>query len=68
MLVKALIVLVPTCLLLIVAIVMFSRGRSLAMFMQLLGAGSLVVVAFAHICQALNVLAWMHCGSYGIWG
>ena len=62
MIVKALIALIPTCLLLIGATVIFSRGRSLTTFMQLLGTGSLVLVALAHICEALNVLPWMHWG------
>jgi hypothetical protein len=32
------------------------------MLLQLFGAGSLVIVALAHIFEALNVLAWMHWG------
>jgi hypothetical protein len=62
MLVKALCAFVPTCLLLIGAIVMFLRGRTLAILLQLFSAGSLVIVALVHICEALNVLAWMHWG------
>ena len=62
MLLKALVALVPACLLLAGSAIIFLRRRSLTGFMQLLGSGSLVTVALAHICEALDVLAWMHWG------
>ena len=42
---KALVALVPTCMLFSGSVVLFSRGKTVWSFLQLLGAGCLVVVA-----------------------
>lgn len=61
-LVKAVVALVPTCMLLFGAAIMSSREKSLTLVLQLLGAGALVAVALAHVCEALNIFPWMHWG------
>jgi hypothetical protein len=62
MLLEGLVALVPACLLLVGSAIIFLRRRSLTAFMQLLGSGSLVMVALADICEALDALAWIHWG------
>lgn len=61
-LVKALVALVPTGLLLFGAAILCYRKRSLPGLLQLIGGGSLIVVALTHICEALNVFLGMHWG------
>lgn len=53
-LVKAVVALVPTCMLLFGAAIMSSREKSLTLVLQLLGAGALVAVALAHVCEAIS--------------
>jgi hypothetical protein len=60
---KALIALLPTSMLLAGSLVVFLRGKTLWSFLQLLGAGCLVVVVLTHICEALHLLPWMHWGD-----
>jgi hypothetical protein len=62
-LLKALVVLVPTCLLFLGAVVLFLRGKSVGSFIQAIGAGCLVVAVLTHICEALHVFPWMRWGS-----
>jgi hypothetical protein len=50
----------PACMLFSGAVVLFSRGKSMCSFLQLLGAACLVVVVLAHVCEALHVFSWMH--------
>ncbi len=39
------------------------RGRQTVwLFLQLVGAGCLVVVGLCHVCEALQLLPWMHWG------
>ncbi|SRR5712691_11018324 len=59
---KALVALVPACLLFFGSVVLFFRGRTLASSLQLLGAGCLVVVVLTHIAEALHLFPWMHWG------
>jgi hypothetical protein len=59
-LVTALVALAPVCMLFFGSTVMFFRGKSAPSFLQLLGAGCLVVVVLAHICEALHLFPWMH--------
>jgi hypothetical protein len=62
-LLKALLALVPTCMLLFGSVVLFFREKSVGSFLQILGAGCLVMVVLTHICEALHVFPWMHWGS-----
>ena len=61
-LVKGLVALVPTCMLFSGSVVLFLRGRNACSFLQLLGAGCLVVVVVTHLCEALHLFPWMHWG------
>ena len=59
---KALIALLPACLLLSGSTILFFRGKTLHVLMQLVGAGCIVVVALTHICEALHLFPGMHWG------
>jgi hypothetical protein len=39
---------------------LFSRERILGSFLQVLGAGCLVMVVLTHLCEAFQLLPWMH--------
>jgi hypothetical protein len=60
-LLKALVALVPVCLLFFWSAVLFFRGKTVCSFLQLLGAGGLVVVV-THISEALQLFPWMQWG------
>jgi hypothetical protein len=62
-LLKALVALVPACILFSGSIVLFCRGKTLCSFLQLIGAGCLVMVVITHLCEALHLFPWMHWGS-----
>lgn len=62
-LVKALIALLPSGILLAASAVMFAKQRRLWSVLQLLGAAGMMVVILAHICEALQILAWLHWGQ-----
>jgi Ca2+/Na+ antiporter len=59
---KAVVALVPTCMLFSGAVILFLRGRSVSAFLQLLGAECLVVVVLTHVSEALHLFPWMHWG------
>src|SRR5712691_887555 len=61
-LLKALVALVPTCILFSGSLVLFLTGKTVSSLLQLLGAGSLVVVVLSHVCEALHLFPWMHWG------
>jgi len=61
-LLKALVALVPACMLFFGSIVLFTRRKATCSLLQLLGAGCLVAVVLAHICEALRLFPWMHWG------
>jgi hypothetical protein len=61
-LLKALIALLPACMLFSSSLVLFARRRTVWSLLQVLGAGCLVVVVLTHICEALQLLPWMHWG------
>lgn len=61
-LLKALVALVPASLLLFGSTVLFFRRKTLYAFMQLLGAGCLVAVVLAHVCEALRLFPGMQWG------
>ena len=59
---KALVALVPTLMLLIGSIFLHLRGRTASSLLQVLGAGCLLVVVLAHVCEALQLFPSMHWG------
>ena len=59
-LLKALVALLPACMLFCGSVVMFFRGKTLSSFLQLLGAGCLVLVVLFHVSEALYLFPWMH--------
>ena len=60
---KAFIALIPACMLLWGSTVQYFRWKkSASTFVQLLGAGCLVVVVVAHVFEALHILSWMGWG------
>lgn len=59
---KALVALVPVCLLFSWALVLFFREKTLWYFLQLLGAGCFVVVVLTHVAEALHLVPWMDWG------
>ena len=61
-LLKSLIALVPTVVLLAGAAVLYARKKTTSCFLQLLGAGCLVIVVITHVCEALHLLPWMQWG------
>jgi len=63
-LVKALVALVPASMLFSGSIALFFREWewTLCSFLQLVGAGCLVVVVLTHISEALQLFPWMHWG------
>jgi len=62
-LLKALIALVPACLLFAWSVMTFAKSKSVWSLLQLVGAGSLVVVILTHICEALHLFPFMDWGS-----
>src|ERR687885_646990 len=61
-LLKVLLALVPVCLLFSWSLVLFLRGKTAWHFLQLLGAGCLVVVVLTHVAEALDLVPWMDWG------
>jgi len=53
---------IPTCMLFCGSIVLFSKGKTMGTFLQLLGAGCMVVVVLAHISEALQLFPGMEWG------
>jgi hypothetical protein len=62
-LLKALVALVPAGILFVGSVLLFLRERTLGSCLQLLGAGCLVMVVLAHLCEALHLVPWMQWGS-----
>jgi len=60
---KALVALVPTGILFVGSVLLFLRERTLRPFLQLLGAGCLMMIVLTHLCEALPLFAWMQWGS-----
>ena len=52
----------PACLLFSGSVVLFFRGKTVPSFLQLLGAGCLLVVVLAHVSEALHLFPWMQWG------
>jgi succinate dehydrogenase/fumarate reductase cytochrome b subunit len=60
---KALVALAPVCMLFSGSAVMFFREKTASSFLQLLGAGCLVVVVLTHVCEAFRLFPRMHWGD-----
>jgi len=61
-LLKALVAFVPVSMLFSASLVLFFRGKTVSSFLQLLGAGCLMMVVLTHVCEALHLFPWMHWG------
>src|SRR5438552_5585840 len=61
-LLKGLVGLVPACMLLPGSVALFLRSKTVCSFLQLIGAGCLVLVVLTHLCEALHLFPWMHWG------
>ena len=62
LLLKALMAFVPVGILFVWSLISFVHGKAVCSFLQLLGAGCLVVVVLTHISEALDLLPFMHWG------
>lgn len=61
-LLKALVALLPASMIFSGSVALFFRAKAVGSFLQLLGAGCLVLVILTHVCEALHLLPWMHWG------
>ena len=59
---KALLALLPACLLLLGSAITFFRLKTVPLLLQLVGASALVVVVLTHVCEALHLFPGMHWG------
>jgi hypothetical protein len=59
---KAFIALIPAGMLFLGLIVLFFRAQTVSCFLQLLGAGCLIVVVLTHVFEAFHLFPWMHWG------
>jgi hypothetical protein len=62
-LLKALLPLVPTCMLFSGSVVLFRRAKNVSSCLQLVGAGCLVMVVLTHIFEAFQLFPSMHWGA-----
>jgi hypothetical protein len=60
---KALLALVPVCLLLTGAVILFSKRKTSGSLLQIVGASCLLVVVLTHVCEATHLLPSMHWGG-----
>jgi hypothetical protein len=65
-LLKALVALVPMCVLVFWSVILFFREKTRCSFLQLLGARGLMVVVLTHISEALHVFPWGCSGGFRI--
>src|SRR5579864_6602221 len=61
-LLRALIAMMPVSLLFCGSIVLLFKSKTAPSFLQVLGAGALVMVILVHFCEALHLLLWMRWG------
>src|SRR4029077_18171325 len=59
---KGLVALVPSCMLLFGAVVLFLRTKTTGSLLQIAGAGGLVLVVLTHLLEALHLVSWMNWG------
>ena len=62
-LLKSLVALVPTLMLFSGSVFLYSRAKTLPSLAQVFGAGCLLLVVVAHVCEALNLFPVMGWGS-----
>jgi hypothetical protein len=60
--VKSVIALFPASLLLCGSVALFRTAQSMWVSLQLIGSLFFLIVVFAHMCEALGMLNWMHWG------
>jgi uncharacterized membrane protein YhfC len=60
---RALISLLPTSMLFCGSVLLFLRRRAFNCFLQVIGAGALVMVVLAHIAEALDAFPLMQLGG-----
>jgi hypothetical protein len=60
---RALVGLMPAGLLLLAEAIFFTKRKTAESFLQLIGAGCLMVVVLTHICEGLYWFPWMHWGE-----
>jgi hypothetical protein len=61
-LLKALVALLPMALLFSGSILLFRKSRTVHAFLQLLGAGCLLLVVLTHVFEVLHLFPWMGWG------
>ena len=61
-LLRALMALLPVCALLAGSVVFFVKRKAAASWLQVLGAGCLLIVVLSHLCEALHLLQGMRWG------
>jgi len=54
---------IPVCVILLVSIVAFARGKTVWRFLQLIGAVCLLMMVLTHIAEAFHLIPWMHWGE-----
>jgi hypothetical protein len=54
---------IPVCLLFMGSIVLLSRRRSLASWLQLIGSVGLMTVVLTHFAEGFDLIPWMHWGA-----
>ncbi len=57
---KALLAMVPVSLLFFGSGILFRKRKTLNTFLQLVGAGCLVIVVLTHFCEAFHLFPWVH--------
>lgn len=62
-LLKALVGVVPTCVLLLASVIMFVREKRAWSVLQFIGAAGMVMVSVAHVCEALHLFVWLQWGE-----
>jgi hypothetical protein len=60
---KALIIAIPTFMLLAGSSISFTRRKTIPNFLQLIGAGCLLIVVVTHVCEAVHLLPSMSWGQ-----
>lgn len=62
-LLKALVALVPTCVLFLASAITFVRDKREWSVLELIGAAGLVLAVLTHLCEALRLFPGMHWGE-----